>query len=172
MNDPFSVGIYLITFFFQMGIKIKHKVAWHDNNGRRNCQPKYCQSELIKSKQRSMSPLLINHKKLGEEYGAFWWVGFVYSNYEWWQYKIQRKDRNYHFLSAAAFAWIWRCGCEEVVFVIIHSWQTIINADRVVYNKSCEFSVPEDELSQGTSQGERGSRWRSLYDKHPTLHLM
>lgn len=72
-----------------MGMKIKHKVAWHDNNMKRNCQPKYCQSELIKSKQCSVLILLINHKKLGEEYGAFWWVGYVYSNYKWWQCKIQ-----------------------------------------------------------------------------------
>ena len=31
------------------------------------------------------------------------------------------KERNYHLLWKAAFAWIWKCRCEELVFAIMHS---------------------------------------------------
>lgn len=78
-------------------------------------------------------------------------------------FKLENEG-NYHLLLTAAFAWIWKCRREELVFVIIHSWQTIINSDGVVYNQSREFSVPEDMLERGTSQGEQRSRWTSWGD--------
>ena len=66
-------------------------------------------------------------------------------------------------------------GNVELVFVIIHSWWMIINSDRVVYNQSRGFSVPEDKLSRGTSQGELSNGWRSWGDKfqhaYTFLHL-
>lgn len=61
---------------------------------------------------------------------------------------------------------------EEAMFVIIHSWQMIINSDRVVYNQSKEFSIPRDKLSRGTSQGEWSCRMEDLEAKHPYTFLV
>lgn len=86
------------------------------------------------------------------------------------KFKLEN-ERSYNSLSTAAF--FMNMEIQEVVFVITHSWQMIINSDRVVYNQSTEFSVPEDKLSKGTSQGEWSCGWNIHthfgYLSHATL---
>lgn len=139
---------------------------------KRNCQPEYCKSEFIKSKQCTVLLILISHKKPSMVQLSGLALPVPITNDDNAKFKLEN-ERNYHLLSKAAFAWIWKCRREELVFVIIHSWQMIINSDRVVYNQSREFSVPEDKLSQGAAQGELSSRWRSWDGKshHPCRFL-